>query len=109
MIRRKGKTTFSPPPRRFVPPTTERPIPDRNPRAGYTGELTFGEVAAGSGSFIRYCRALGMTCSWFSEKDRALHPAAQREAGSQAQNFGDLLALHPLDVPEVFMLVGGPE
>jgi hypothetical protein len=38
-----------------------------------------------------------------------LHPAAQREAGPLAQSFGNLLSLHPHDVPEVFMLLGGPE
>jgi len=92
-----------------MPPSTTGPVRDRNPRAGYTGELTFGEVAAGSGSFIRYARALDMECLWFSEKDRDLHPAAQHEAGPHAQSFGNLLSLHPLDVPEVFMMIGGPE
>ena len=106
---RADATVFSPPPRRFTPPSTKAPLRDRNPRAGYTGELTFGEVAAGSGSFIRYARALGMECVWFSEKDKDLHPAAQREAGPQARSFGSLLSLHPHDVPEVFMLLGGPE
>jgi site-specific DNA-cytosine methylase len=56
-----------------------------------------------------------MQCKWFSEMDSDLHAAAAEEAGAEAQVFGDLLLLHPRDLPEVdlqsdfFLLIGGPE
>lgn len=105
------------PPPRFKPPSTstaDRSV-DRSPRDGYTGTISFGEIAAGTGSFIRYAKALGMECSWFAEVDTDLHAAASAEAGPQAQVFGDLLQLHPKDLPAVdlendfFLLIGGPE
>jgi DNA (cytosine-5)-methyltransferase 1 len=105
------------PPPRFKPPSTsiaDRSI-DRSPRDGHAGTISFGEIAAGTGSFIRYAKALGMECRWFAEVDTDLHAAASVEAGPQAQVFGDLLQLHPKDLPavdlqnEFFLLVGGPE
>ena len=119
----RGSSGFCPvssgsaPPRRFEPPSTslvDRSL-DRNPRDGYGGTISFGEIAAGTGSFIRYAKALGLECRWFSEKDTDLHAAAAAEAGPQAQAFGDLLLLNPRDLPEVdmesdfFLLIGGPE
>ena len=105
------------PPHRFKPPTTSTAdrSADRSPRDGYAGTITFGEIAAGTGSFIRYAKALGMQCKWFSEMDSDLHAAAAEEAGAEAQVFGDLLLLHPRDLPAVdlqsdfFLLIGGPE
>jgi site-specific DNA-cytosine methylase len=87
---------------------------DRSPWAGFSGTFYFGEVAAGTGSFIRYASELGMECLWFSEKDEDLHAAAQAEAGPTAECYGDLLLLDPLQLPEVpadglFLLIGGPE
>ena len=105
------------PPPRFKPPSTstsDRSL-DRSPRDGYAGVISFGEIAAGTGSFIRYAKALGMKCRWFSEVDTDLHAAASNEAGPEAQAFGDLLQLHPDDLPAVdlqndfFLLIGGPE
>jgi hypothetical protein len=86
------------PPRRFKPPTTSTAdrSADRSPRDGYAGTITFGEITAGTGSFIRYAKALGMQCRWFSEMDSDLHAAAAKEAGAEAQVFGDLL-LPPLE------------
>jgi hypothetical protein len=43
--------------------------------------ISFGEIAAGTGSFIRYAKALGMECRWLSEVDTGLHAAASNEAG----------------------------
>ena len=105
---------FTPPPARFKPPKVDAAIPDRSPWDGFEGKFSFGEVAAGSGSFIRYCSELGMECLWFAEKDTDLHEAAQAEAGPDAKCFGDLLLVHPNQLPEVpagnlFVLVGGPE
>jgi hypothetical protein len=57
---------------------------DRCPWAGFSGTFYFGEVAADTGSFIRYASELGMKCLWFSEKDEDLHAAAQAEAGPTA-------------------------
>jgi hypothetical protein len=34
---------------------------------------------------------------------------AQAEAGVEAKRFGDILEVHPTEVPDVFMLLGGPE
>ena len=34
---------------------------------------------------------------------------AQDEAGADAKRFGDILEVHPKEVPDVFMLLGGPE
>ena len=75
--------------------------PDRSPWDGFEGTFSFGEVAAGSGSFIRYCSELGMECLWFAEKDTDLHASAQAEAGPEAVCFGDLLLVHPNQLPAV--------
>ena len=105
---------FTAPPARFKPPVVKAAAIDRSPWAGFSGTFYFGEVAAGTGSFIRYASELGMECLWFSEKDEDLHAAAQAEAGPTAECYGDLLLLDPLQLPEVpadglFLLIGGPE
>ena len=97
------------PPKGYIPPPTSFPLPDRSPRAGYTGDLAFGEFAAGSGSFIRYAKHLGGKCAFFAEKEDGVAQQAQAEAGAGAKRFGDILEVHPKEVPDVFMLLGGPE
>ena len=97
------------PPKGYIPPPTSFPLPDRSPRAGYTGDLAFGEFAAGSGSFIRYAKHLGGKCAFFAEKEDGVAQQAQTEAGAGAKRFGDILEVHPQEVPDVFMLLGGPE
>ena len=97
------------PPKRFQPPKTATPAPDRSPREGYRGVFTMGEFAAGSGSFMRYAKALGATFEWVAEAVPELEIMAAAEAGPQAARHGNVLLTHPREVKEVFMLLGGPE
>jgi len=89
------------------------PAPDRSPREGYEGVFTMGEFAAGSGSFVRYAKALGedFEChfKWVAEAVPELEEMAAAEAGPHAIRHGDVLDTHPRDVGDVFMLLGGPE
>ena len=100
---------FRLPPKRLVLPSTEGADPDRNPRHGFAGVITIGEFAAGSGSFVRYAQHLGAVCKWVAEKVPELEVQAAKEAGAQCKRLGDVLLVHPTEVDEVFMLVGGPE
>ena len=101
------------PPGRFKPPASSMPAPDRSPREGYEGVFTMGEFAAGSGSFVRYAKALGegFEChfKWVAEAVPELEEMAAAEAGPHAIRHGDVLDTHPRDVGDVFMLLGGPE
>ena len=97
------------PPKRFKPPRTAALAPDRSPREGYRGVFTMGEFAAGSGSFVRYAKALGAVFQWVAEAVPELEDMAVAEAGPQAARHGDVLLTHPRDVGDVFMLLGGPE
>ena len=65
--RRADISAVHKPPKRFRPPRTAVPAPDRSPREGYRGVFTMGEFAAGSGSFVRYAKALGATFEWVAE------------------------------------------
>ena len=53
---------FTAPPARFKPPVVKAAAIDRSPWAGFSGTFYFGEVAAGTGSFIRSASELGMEC-----------------------------------------------
>jgi site-specific DNA-cytosine methylase len=101
--------SFRPPPPGFKPPTTEGHNIDRNPRHGFDGVITAGEFAAGSGSFVRYAKSIGIEVKWVAEKVPELEAAAAAEAGPGCQRHGDILDVHPSEVGEVFMLLGGPE
>ena len=101
--------TFRPPPPRFKPPSTSGGTPDMNPRHGFDGVITAGEFAAGSGSFVRYAKSIGIEVKWVAEKVPELEAAAAAEAGPTCKRHGDILRVHPSEVGEVFMLLGGPE
>ena len=97
------------PPHRFQPPVTSVSMPDRNPRDGLRGTITFGDPAAGSGSFVRYAKALGMECSFLAEQDMVLGQMAASEAGEGVQLFGSVFDTHPSQLPHVNVLIAGPE
>ena len=84
------------PPSRFKPPTasTADRSADRSPRDGYAGTITFGEIAAGTGSFIRYAKALGMQCKWFSEMDSDLHPLASIHSKKKIRNLTSVMGVN---------------
>jgi site-specific DNA-cytosine methylase len=68
-----------------------------------------GEFAAGSGSFVRYAKALGTHFKWVAEAVPELEEMAAVEAGPRAVRHGNVLVTHPQGVGDVFMLLGGPE
>jgi site-specific DNA-cytosine methylase len=71
--------------------------------------ITAGEFAAGSGSFVRYANSVGIETKWVAEKVPALEAQAAAEAGQGVVRHGDILLVHPREVGEVFLLMGGPE
>ena len=98
-----------PRPWRFTPPKTTKAQPDRNKAVGLSGDISFGDVASGSGAFIAAAEQVGMKCAWFIEPDDTTAAIAARVAGPQATRYRSVLDLNPWDLPWVQALLAGPE
>lgn len=95
-------------PWRFKPPLSTEKRPDRDPTEGLAHKLSIGDIGAGTGAFIAGSAFLGCKCKWLIENWDVALEIANKHVPSRAKRFHSVETTHPLEVPEVDGIVGGP-